>query len=144
MILTLTIECVRGAYLKETCTRVIEIDEKASLYDLHDSIQDAFDFGRDHSFDFFLANTSSPYAVKKRLTEKEEWEDREHDFFETRLKNIWPTGRKKLYYLFDFGDKWTFEIRKARGIKEPERGIKYPRLIKAIGPNPEQYPRFEE
>jgi hypothetical protein len=80
MILTLTIECVRGAYLKETCTRVIEIDEKASLYDLHDSIQDAFDFGRDHPFDFFLANTSSPYAVKKRLTEKEEWEDRSTTF----------------------------------------------------------------
>jgi hypothetical protein len=144
MILTLTIKCVRGAYLKETITRVIEIDEEASLYDLHDSIQDAFDFGRDHPFDFFLANNSSQYAVRKRLTGKEEWEDREPDFLETPLKNIWPTGRKKLYYLFDFGDKWVFEIRKARGVKEPERGVKYPRLIKAIGPNPEQYPKYEE
>jgi len=144
MILTLTIKCVRGAYLKETITRVIEIDEETSLYDLHDSIQDAFDFGRDHPFDFFLANTSSPYAVRKRLTEKEEWEDRESDFLKISLKNIWPTGRRKLYYLFDFGDKWVFEIRKTRGVKEPEYGVKYPRLIKAIGPNPEQYPRFEE
>ncbi len=144
MILTLTIECVRGAYLKETCTRVIEIDEEASLYDLHDSVQDAFDFGRDHPFDFFLASTSSPYAVKKRLTDKEERGDRENDFFKTRLKNIWPTGRKKLYYLFDFGDKWTFEIRKARGVKEPKRGVNNPRVIRAIGPNPEQYPTFEE
>ena len=144
MILTLTIECVRGAYLKVPCTRVIEIDEEASLHALHGLIQDVFDFGRDHPFDFFLANTSSPYAVKKRLTDKEEWEDRERDFFETRLKKIWPTGRKKLYYLFDFGDGWTFEIRKARGVKEPERGVKYPRLVKAIGPNPEQYPRFDE
>jgi hypothetical protein len=144
MILTLAIECVRGAYLKETCIRVIEIDENSSLYGLHDAIQEAFDFGQDHPFDFFLANSSAPYAVKKRLTEKEEWGDREQDFFQIRLKNIWPTGRKKLYYLFDFGDKWTFEIRKARGTKQPEFGIKYPRLIKAIGPNPEQYPTFEE
>ena len=113
-------------------------------YDLHDAIQDAFDFGRDHLFDFFLANTSSPCAAKKRVTEKEEWEDREDDFFRTCLTNIWPTGRKKLYYVFDFGDKWTFEIRKGRGGKEPEQGVKYPRLLKAIGPNPEQYPRYEE
>jgi hypothetical protein len=31
------------------------------------------------------------------------------------LKDIWPTGRKKLYYMFDFGDKWIFEVRKKRG-----------------------------
>jgi hypothetical protein len=144
MILTLTIECVRGAYLKEPFLRVIEIDEKACLYDLHKVIQDTVKFGRDHPFEFFLANSSSPYAVKTWLTEKEEWEDKEDDFCRIRLTNIWPTGRKKLYYLFDFGDKWTFEIRKGRGGKEPEQGVKYPRLLKAIGPNPEQYPRYEE
>jgi hypothetical protein len=144
MILTLTIECVRGAYLRERCIRVIEIHAKASLYDLHDAIQDTVKFGRDHPFEFFLTNSSSPYAVKKWLTEKEEWEDKEDDFCRIRLTDIWPTGRKKLYYLFDFGDKWTFEIRKGRGGKEPEQGVKYPRLLKAIGPNPEQYPRYEE
>ena len=143
MILTLTIECVWGAYLKEPFLRVIE-DEKACLYDLHNVIQDTVKFGRDLPFEFFLANSSSPYAVKTWLTEKEEWEDKEDDFCRIRLTNIWPTGRKKLYYLFDFGDKWTFEIRKGRGGKEPEQGVKYPRLLKAIGPNPEQYPRYEE
>ncbi len=144
MILTLTIECVWGAYLKESCLRVIEIDEEASLYDLHDVIQDAVEFGRDHPFEFFLANSSSPWAKKQWLTEKEEWEDKEDDFCRIQLMDIWPSGRKKLYYLFDFGDKWTFEIRKKRGSKESEHGVKYPRLIKTIGPNPEQYPRFEE
>jgi hypothetical protein len=144
MILTLTIDCVRGVYLKEQCIRVIEMDEKACLYDLHDAIQHAVDFGQDHPFEFFLANSSSPYAVKRWLTEKEEWEDKEDDFFRIRLIDIWPTGRKKLYYLFDFGDQWTFEIRKKRGSKEAGHGVKYPRLIKAIGPNPEQYPRFDE
>ena len=144
MILTLTVECAGGAYLKETCIRVIEMDETACLYELHDAIQDAVRFGRDHPFEFFLASSSSPWAHRKWLTEKEEWEDKEDDFHRIRLTHIWPTGRKKLYYLFDFGDKWTFEIHKARGAKEPEHGVKYPRLIKAIGPNPEQYPRIEE
>ena len=88
--------------------------------------------------------STSPYAVIKRLTEEEKWEDKEHDFFQILLKNIWPTGRKKLYYLFDFGDNWVFEIRKARGRKELEMGVKYPRLIKVIGPNPVQHLGFEE
>jgi Plasmid pRiA4b ORF-3-like protein len=144
MILTLTIECVWGAYLKEECIRVIEIDEEASLYDLHDAIQDVINFGHDHPFEFFLANTSSPHSAKKWLTEKEAWEDKEDDFLRIRLIDIWPAGRKKLYYLFDFGDKWNFEIRKKRGSKEPEPEVTYPRLIKAIGPNPEQYPRWED
>jgi hypothetical protein len=144
MIITLTIDCVWGAYLKEPCIRVIEIDEEACLYDLHSAIQDAVDFGRDHPYEFFLANSSSPYAAKQWLTEKEEWEDKEDEFFRIRLADIYPTGRKKLYYLFDFGDKWTFEIRKKRGLNEPGPGVKYPRLIETIGPNPEQYPRFEE
>ena len=69
---------------------------------------------------------------------------KENDFRRIQLRDIWPTGRKKLYYLFDFGDNWTFEIRKKRGTREPENNIKYPLVVKAIGPNPQQYPRFEE
>jgi len=57
----------------------------------------------------------------------------------TRLKDIYPLGRKKLYYLFYFGDSWPFEIRKARGVKKPESDVKYPRVVEAIGPAPEQY-----
>ena len=144
MILTLTVECISGAYLKETCLRIIQIDEKANLYELHDAIQDAFEFGRDHPFEFFLANSASPWAKKQWLSGKEEWADKEDDFWRICLMDIWPTGRRKLYYLFDFGDNWIFEIRKKRGSKEPEHKIKYPRLIEAIGHNPEQYPRFEE
>ncbi len=144
MILTFTVECAFGAYLKEECIRAIEIDEEACLYDLHEAIQDAVSFDRDHPFEFFLANSASPFAKKRWLTEKEEWEDKEDDFWRIRLKDIYPLGRKRLYYLFDFGDKWTFEIRRHRKAKEPEAGVKYPRVVKTIGPNPEQYPKYEE
>ncbi|MGD0884444.1 MAG: hypothetical protein ABSA46_06120 [Thermodesulfovibrionales bacterium] len=144
MILTLIIDCVCGAYLNESCVRVIEIDEKVCLYDLHNAIQDVIEFGRDHPFEFFIANSSSLGANRQWLTEKDEWEDKENDFFRIRLMDIWPAGRKKLYYLFDFGDKWTFEIRKRRCTKDQKCGVEYPRLIEAIGPNPVQYPRREE
>ncbi len=32
------------------------------------------------------------------------------------------------------------EIRKARGAKKPEADVKYPRVVEAVGPAPEQYP----
>ena len=115
MILTLTIKCVFGHYLEEQCIRIIEFEENTSLYDLHDAIQDAVSFGRDHPFTFYIAN--SWRGQRQWLTEEEKWQDKEHDFSTIKLKDIYPLGRKKLYYLFDFGDQWTFEVRKARGSK---------------------------
>ena len=53
MIWTLRIECIGGMYWKEDCVRIIEIDSKSSLLALHDAIQDAVDFDRDHMFEFF-------------------------------------------------------------------------------------------
>lgn len=143
MILTLTVECVWGVYLEDQCVRVIEIAENASLYDLHEAIQEAVGFGRDHPFEFYTANSASPGAHRRWLTEKEEWQEKEDDFLTIRLNSIYPLGRKKLYYLFDFGDRWTFEIRKGRGAKKPKSGVTYPRVVQTIGPNPKQYPRFE-
>ena len=143
MIFTLTVKCVFGTYLEDECIRTIEINEEASLYELHEAIQDAVSFGRDHPFEFFLANSASPFAQRQWLTEQEEWEDKEDDFLRIKIKDIYPQERKKLYYIFDFGDKWTFEIRKLRKVKEPSAWFKYPRVIEAIGPNPEQYPNYE-
>lgn len=142
MILTLTVECVFGAYLDEECVRVIEIDEQASLYKLHDAIQDAVRFDRDHPFEFYIAN--SWRGRKLWLTESERWEDKEADFRAIQLKDVFPLGRKKLYYVFDFGDQWTFEVRRSRKKpKEPEGGVVYPRVIERVGPNPEQYPHID-
>jgi hypothetical protein len=143
MILTLTVDCVYGRYLEDQCIRVIEIDENACLYELHKAIQDAVQFGEDHLFDFFIANSDSPWAHRQWLTEKEEPEESEEVYRQITLRSIYPLGRKKLYYIFDFGDQWTFEIRKSRGAKKPETGVTYPRVVKAIGPNPKQYPRCE-
>ena len=57
MIITLKVECIWGLHLEEDCVRVIEIDFRASLNDLHDAIQDAVDFDDDHLFEFFAGRT---------------------------------------------------------------------------------------
>lgn len=142
MILTLVIECVFGTYFEKECVRIMEIDDGASLYDLHEAIQDAVRFYRDHPFGFYVANSWRGW--KSWLTESERWEDREADFRSIQLKDVFPLGRKKLHYLFDFGDQWTFEVRRSRKKpKEPEDGVVYPRVVERVGPNPEQYPPID-
>ncbi len=53
MIWVLKIECIWERYLEEECVRIVEIDSKSSLDDLHEVIQDVVDFGRNHSFEFY-------------------------------------------------------------------------------------------
>lgn len=142
MIWTLRVECIAGSYLEEECVRTIEINSKSSLYDLHDAIQNAVDFDRDHLFEFFAGRTYRSRTVV--------FDDDPGDGFDTysklKLGRVYPLPKScKLYYLFDFGDSWYFEIRKSRKKPtEPQPGVKYPRVVEAIGPNPEQYPCWDE
>ena len=144
MILKLRVECIFGVYLKDECVRVIAMDDSASLYDLHEVIQEAVSFYRDHPYEFFIANSGSPRARRDWITYREQWEEKEADFRSTHLKDIWPLGRKRLYYWFDFGDRWIFEIRKMRTSSKAEGPTSSPRVLESIGPDPEQYPRVEE
>ena len=141
---TYTVECVSGVNLKEKCVRVIEIEEWASVYDLHDAIQDAVQFRRDHPFEFFTAASLSPSSPRRWLTMEKEWDDKVRAFVQIRLRDLWPMGRRKLYYWFDFFDRWIFEIRKAPGTRRARAGVSYPRVISAVGPTPDQYPPLDE
>ena len=139
MIWTLRIECVRGPFLEEQCVRIIEIDSGSSLLTLHDVIQDAVGFDRDHLFEFFAGrherNRNMMYG------DSGDCDEMAGDYADTTLEDVFPLGNHlKLYYHFDFGDDWYFEIRKARTKpKDPVPGAVYPRVVEAAGPNPAQY-----
>ncbi len=144
MIWTMRIECVWGWYLEEECIRVIEIDSKASLYDLHEVIQDTVEFDRDHPFEFYAGRN-----WKNRKLLFDEWFDRQGSlnvYASMSIEQIYPLPKGlRLFYHFDFGDNWYFDIRKSR--KKPtesQAGIKYPRIVDKIGPNPRQYGQSSE
>jgi hypothetical protein len=137
MIYTLTIECIDGPYLKEKCIRVIEIDGHNSLHDLHLAIQSAVKFDNDHLYDFYAGRY--PRHRKQIFTEGYDWEDRLEDYQRIRLNQVYPLPKLKLYYLFDYGDNWVFEIKKGRKEKEPESKAKYPLVVKRLGSNPKQF-----
>ena len=145
MMIKLKIECVDGRYLSEQCVRVIALGDSATLLDLHELIQDAVSFDRDHPFDFYTANSASRRAEKHWIVsiETENWEDRLSAFAKIKLADIWPLGRRKLYYWFDFGDDWIVEVRKIRPSKSDD-SIPCPSVLERIGPDPIQYPICEE
>ena len=143
VIWTLTVDCITGNWRKVECIRTIEIESSDSLYDLHEAIQDAIDFGRDHPFEFHAGRN---YRNCKVLYYEIDGQKCEYANFNTKLEDVYPLPKScKFYYHFDFGDDWYFEIRRSRKKPhKPEVGVRYPRVIEAIGDNPVQYPPLKD
>ncbi len=59
------------------------------------------------------------------------------------LKDIYPLKDLKLYYLFDFGANWLFEIRKSRKKPKPQKDLVYPRVVSDNGIILNQYPEYD-
>lgn len=128
------------------CIRVIEIESNASFLQLHEAIQDAVDFDNDHLFQFYLGRHPDQHAYT--IGGEPGWNGYNpvNRYRKISIAGTWPlpTGYK-LYYLFDFGDNWVFQISKTRHKdKIAQPGIVYPRIIEAKGKNPEQYPDYEK
>ena len=148
MIWTLKIECVLGRYLSDEWVRVIEIDSRTTLSDIHEEIQDEIGFDRDHLFEFFAGRNTRKRDIDFAGEESwaMPWGDVCDRYSELKLENIYPLPKGlKLFYHFDFGDDWYFKINKSRKKpREPEAGVQYPRIVKSIGPNPDQYGLYDE
>ncbi len=139
MIWTFKIKLAFGLYAEEECERIIEIDSSSTLEDLHLVIQDSVKFENDHLYEFYISRT-------ERSRDRIRFDDENGEIYDLTLKDLYPLDKgKKLFYLFDYGDHWLFNISKTR--KKPhqqEQGIQYPRIIDKTGKNPEQYPEWEE
>jgi len=141
MIWTMRVECIGGRFLEEKCVRVLEVDSACSLLDLHNAIVDSVGFESDHLFEFYIGRESRSRRIFSLLND-DRVEELYNIFAEIRLEQLYPLPKGcRLFYRFDFGDNWRFEVRKTqKKPKEAEPGLDYPRLIEAIGPNPEQHP----
>jgi hypothetical protein len=144
----LAIQCVAGVGLDAPFLRVAEVASDSTLADLHGLILLLAGFEDDHLSTFYLANTIMGQRVW--LVEPDEWDpnpgiDGGGPLWHMSLADVFPLPKhKKLYYWFDFGDDWIFEIRKKGKDLVETPGSPYPRLIEEEGPQPEQYPDWEE
>jgi hypothetical protein len=142
MIFTLIIKCVEGAYLQEPFKRTIEVPDDMTLGELHNTIQELTGFDNDHLFTFFISR--GPRGKRTPVVETDEWEERQDRLYETPLRNVFPLPQNmKLFYWFDFGDDWIFQIGKRGTSKLEDSDARYPKIIAETGPKPVQYPAFE-
>lgn len=142
MIFTLVIQCVRGRYFRTPFVRTVELPVDMTLGELHYTIQQLTGFDNDHLFTFFIAR--SDRGKRTCLIETDGWDDGPDEGCELPLQSIFPLPKRmKLYYLFDFGDDWIFQIGKKGQPKPANPRAKYPRVIAKTGRKPVQYPRYE-
>lgn len=138
MIITLSINLMAGMYAQEDWRCELEVAENMPLDELHNAIQDAVAFDNDHLFSFFKAREAIG-STRILLDEDSYLED-------ITLSTLFPLPKGyKLFYWFDFGDDWIFQITKSRKkakAAQPKR--QYPFMITTTGHPPEQYPSHDD
>lgn len=132
-------------FRNERIYRIIQINPRLSLYGLAEAIIDSFDFDFDHCFGFFnqyengfLYNSTEKYELFTDLPDVEPTGagSVEH----TKIKDVWTHIRKKMYFLFDYGDKWIFEVDLVDLNMDSRRTPRrFYEVIKSVGKPPEQY-----
>lgn len=114
------------------CYRHIRVSADITLDELHNIIQDVFEFNNDHLYAFFMDNKAwshwdayfSPYDGEERSAA------------DYRLRDLALYKGQKFLYLFDFGDEWRFECRILRAVTEDTNDY---RILRSKGEAPEQY-----
>ncbi|WP_067587680.1 IS1096 element passenger TnpR family protein [Endozoicomonas ascidiicola] len=138
MIISLNIKLVYGIYYSEDWQCELALEESTTLEALHRTIQRAVDFDDDHMFEFYIART-------ERSGERQRFECDDSSDMSCQLKDLFPLEKgRKLFYWFDYGDDWKFQISRSRKKPfVPEPGVKYPRVVSEEGVRPVQYPSVE-
>lgn len=127
-----------GAYtfkvsLSKTLWRKINLSYKHTFGDLHNAIQDAFEFDNDHLYAFYMEGKRSGKAIYCQYA------DREGLIAETTtIESLNLYKGERFIYLFDFGDEWEFNVELLEINEETPIPLK-PMIIESKGKSPEQY-----
>lgn len=134
MIETIQIHLVSGMDPNAQWQCVLEIADDVSLDNLHDTIQQAVRFDNDHLYEFAIGNSFNSKTAQRYFCDSAE-------FATLTVAQLLANAKgKKLFYIFDYGDYWIFQIKRSR--KQPFEAIKrvrYPRLVAQNGKRPKQY-----
>jgi hypothetical protein len=110
---TLSVACIDGRYLREPYQLTLTVPALTNLRQLAVAILDTLEFDNDHLDEFYIA--SSVYGKSSAPMSNIRGELAEEEVAQMRLSEVLPLPKnKKLFYLFDHGDGWRFEIT-ARG-----------------------------
>ena len=134
-VFTLSIDYVGGGYPGEKFQRVIEVPSNMHLLSLHKLIQHLTGFNDDKISDFYIA--SSIRGKKEWFKRAGVWKQAGIAAFDTAIDQVFISKTKrKLYYSFDFGDNWIFEVGRKGEVEAPLYHMQYPRIVHSRGFRP--------
>jgi hypothetical protein len=125
--------------LTEEFRFVVELRADSTLDELASIILDTVHFDGDHLSEFYLANGLRG-RKKTWLTADGEWDGDDSAVWARRLLDIFPIAKNKvLYYEYDAGSAWRFEIIKKGKEKMPLAGHEFPQIVEEHGNRPLEY-----
>ncbi|MFD1175337.1 hypothetical protein ACFQ3W_03355 [Paenibacillus puldeungensis] len=119
-------------------SRIIAVNDNASLYDLAAFALSVFDFDLDHSFGFYdnLKNWSRSeegYELFADMGEKLKFPGVK----KAEVRKVFHSPKQKMLLLFDYGDEWRFIVQYLED-EDLEVAI-LPVLLDSKGEAPDQY-----
>jgi hypothetical protein len=139
MIETLKIKLLDGMHAQNEWECALEIPIDQSLDELHQAILCAVGFDNDHMYEFCIASSYYSSSAQRISCDDDKVTQETIDTILSKAKG------KKLYYMFDYGDSWLFQINKSRKKRFNEKpDIFYPQVVLESGVKPEQYPDWDE
>ena len=124
--------------------RILAVPEGFTLYDLAEAIVDSFNFDFDHAFGFYnnikrWVESTEGYELFADIGEESKFKGVKR----TKVNKVFDKIKKKMLFLFDYGDEWHFIV-ELKGIESPKENVKYPLIVKSVGEAPPQYGEMEE
>jgi len=133
----------KGSYvfkvsLGRSVWRKIALSYKHTLEDLHNAVQEAFDFDNEHLYSFFMdAKRYSKHAYHSPMSDDGPFVD------EVTIGELELYEGQKILYFFDYGDCWEFEVQLLK-INKDEIPPSEPKVIESKGEAPRQYGYYDD
>ena len=98
----------------------------------------------DHAFGFFdnIKNIYKSENSYELFADMDGLDSNAKGVKKTKICNVFEL-KKKMVFLFDYGDEWIFLI-ECKEISTPIEKTKYPRLVEKVSKAPEQYPEYDD
>ena len=122
--------------IRKNCWRTIVTSSEHTLEDLHNTIQDAFEFDSDHLYAFFTDGI--PWSCNRILSP---YDDEGPFSDKITIGELGLLPGQQILYIFDFGCEWRFKLEVLE--KKDEPGPLSPVIRERKGKSPEQYPEWE-
>lgn len=142
-ILKATVSVFLGKKSNNQTYRVISIPTSYTLDKLALAVLDSFDFELDHMYGFYDNLNNWARSSESYIMEEEDSQNFTGYVTKTTIGEAFEVPKKKMLFLFDYGDEWRFIIELQR--VEPLEGKTKlaAKVIESKGEAPEQYPDFE-